>query len=159
MPDAIMSPMMTGTEPTDARAASNARRGAVRMTTGEWHDHPATHESPNVAASISSPIGSPNPAAAMAAYWRPRMPGRGSLPRGGGDAPRFRITAATSSATTIPITPGPTALCFSLVEPGPIARDDQRRQDSGHEEDERVQQGYQTRELSGRLAEQIQLES
>src|SRR6185437_6944342 len=40
---------------------------------------------------------------------------------------------------------------------GPIARDQQRRKDPGHEEDERVQQG-QDAEASGRLAEQIERE-
>src|SRR5881409_2443814 len=43
-------------------------------------------------------------------------------------------------------------------EPGPIAREQQRRKDSGHEEDKRVQQGEDA-EASGRLAEQIDRES
>src|SRR5207249_7273536 len=43
-------------------------------------------------------------------------------------------------------------------ESGPIGREQQRGKDSGHEEDERVQQG-QDAEASGRLAEQIDRES
>src|SRR6266699_4049019 len=43
-------------------------------------------------------------------------------------------------------------------ESGPIAREQQRRKDSGHEEDKRVQQGEDA-EASGRLAEQIERES
>ena len=43
-------------------------------------------------------------------------------------------------------------------ESGSIAREQQRRKDSGHEEDERVQQGEDA-EAFGRLAEQIDRES
>src|SRR5256884_5484979 len=44
MPDAIMSPMTTGTELTDARAANTARRGGVGTTTVNRTIHTATHE-------------------------------------------------------------------------------------------------------------------
>ena len=41
-----MSPMRTGTELTDARAATIARRGEVGTTTVNSTTHTATHESP-----------------------------------------------------------------------------------------------------------------
>src|SRR5947199_2050114 len=66
----------------------------------------------------------------------------------------LRVTTATSSATTIPITLGPH--CRKLPrESRPLAREHQRRKDSGHE---RVQQGEDA-EACGGLAEQIDRES
>ena len=61
-----MSPMRTGTELTDARAANTARRGGVGTTTVNSTIHTATHESPIMPWCISSIIGSANSAAAMA---------------------------------------------------------------------------------------------
>ncbi len=61
-----MSPMTMGTELTEARAANNARRGAVGTTTVNSTTHTATHESPTWPPCISSPIGSANSPAAMA---------------------------------------------------------------------------------------------
>jgi hypothetical protein len=66
VPDAIISPMMTGTELTDVRAASTARRGGVGTTTVNSTTQTATQESPRKPRCISSDSGSPNSAAAMA---------------------------------------------------------------------------------------------
>jgi hypothetical protein len=45
-PVAIMNPMITGTELTEARAASTARRGEVGTTTVNRTVHTATQERP-----------------------------------------------------------------------------------------------------------------
>ena len=64
-PDAIMNPMTTGTELTEASAASTARRGEVGTTTVTSRTHTATQESPIIPWWVSSPIGSANSAATM----------------------------------------------------------------------------------------------
>ena len=61
-----MSPMTTGTELTDARAANTARSGEVGTTTVNSTIHTATHESPSMPRCISNTIGSANSAAAIA---------------------------------------------------------------------------------------------
>lgn len=61
-----MSPMTTGTELTEASAAATARRGVVGTTTVNNTTQTATHDSPIWPRWVSSPIGSPNSAAAMA---------------------------------------------------------------------------------------------
>ena len=68
------------------------------------------------------------------------------IDRGKRKAPA-RITAATSNATPIPITPGPTAGSSRGI--GPALPGQQRRKDPGHEEDERVQQGEGAEPLGG----------
>ena len=65
-PVAITSPMTTGTELTDARAASSARRGEVGTTTVNSTTQTATQERPSMPRCVSSPTGSANSAAAMA---------------------------------------------------------------------------------------------
>ena len=57
---------MTGTELTDARAVSTARRGVVGTTTVNSTTQTATQESPRKPWCISRPIGSPNSAPAIA---------------------------------------------------------------------------------------------
>jgi hypothetical protein len=60
------SPMTTGTELTDASAASSARRGVVGTTTVNNTTHTATQERPSMPRWFSIAAGSANSAAAMA---------------------------------------------------------------------------------------------
>ena len=125
---------------TEASAATTARRGGVGTTTVNSSVHTATHESPSQRMFMSSArrieeLGRGDAVAADHLEGQPDVHRDAAVERD-----RSRITAATSSATAIEITPGPHSMKLPKRQ-RPILRKQERREEPGHEEHEGVEQG------------------
>src|SRR5262245_44592344 len=103
---ATTKPITIGTELTEARLAMTVRRGELGTTTVKSSVHNATHESPTHCALKSSALGSKNSAAAMPKLLATSNPSPMTITTRRGMR-GLLVTAATTKATAIEITPGP----------------------------------------------------